>query len=179
MALNLFFPTQYGQGINLQLGDTNGDGKMDVGLGVRGYQAYGNGYGGVYNAGEVGFNTGRGAYVDGMNGSWNGMQRQDNYWGSDTSGVNRGSSTYQDVFGNSSNNRYANDVWGNYSQGSTNANLWGYSNSNVGGNVWTGQQNWNQQQGNMWGQSSSWGGTPGYGSYAYSGGYSTGGWFGY
>ena len=163
MALNIFLPTQYGQGLNLQIGDTNHDGKVDFGLGVRQYQGYGNGWGGAYSAGEVGFNTGRGAYMDGMNGSYNGFSRQDNYTGWDTNGTTRGSSTYQDVFGNYNNNRYANDVWGNYSQGNTQANMWGYQNSNVGGNVWSGAQNWNYQAGNVFG----------------GGGFASGGWFGY
>ncbi len=181
MALNIFIPSHGGQGVNLQIGDTNGDGKVDFGLGVRQYQGYGNGYAGAYSAGEVGFNTGRGVYLDGMNGASNGFQRQDNYWGIDTSGTTRGSSTYSDVFGNYQNNRYANDVWGNYYQGNTSANMWGYSNSDVAGNAWNGSQRWAHQQGDVFGNFG-WnaGSVPAYGHRCYhaGGGYSAGGWFG-
>lgn len=163
MALNIFLPTQYGQGLNLQIGDTNGDGKLDFGLGVRQYQGYGNGWGGAYSAGEVGFNTGRGAYLDGYSGASNGISSQNNYWGFDTNGTSRGSSTYSDIFGNYNNNRYANDVWGNYYQGNTQANIWGYTNSNMGGNAYSGANAWNYQAGNVFG----------------GGGYASGGWFGY
>lgn len=163
MALNIFLPTQNGQGINLQLGDTNGDGKFDFGLGVRQYQGYGNGWGGAYNAGEIGFNTGRGGYLDNYNGSYNGFASQNNYTGWDTNGTTRGSSTYADVFGNYNNNRFANDVWGNYYQGNTQANMWGYQDSNVGGNVWSGANQWNYQAGNVFG----------------GGGFASGGWFGF
>lgn len=181
MAFNILIPGQYGQGLNLSFGDANGDGKFDFGLGVRNYGAYGNAYGGAYASNEIGFNTGRGVYMDQANGSWNAFGSQNNYYGVDSSGVQRGSSTYADVFGNYQNNRYANDVWGNYYGGQTSANRWGYSNSDVSGNAWTGQQSYGAQYGDAFGNYGNYGGyTPGYGygGVQWGGGGNVYGWFG-
>lgn len=182
MAFNILLPGHHGQGINLQFGDANGDGKFDFGLGVRNYQAYGNGYGGAYQAQEFGINSGRGAYYDQAGGVSNGYQQQHYYHGQDTSGVTRGSNTYSDVYGNYNNNRYANDVWGNYYQGNTQANGWGYSNSDRSGNVWTGQGSYGHQHRDVFGNYGNYGGfTPGYGhpGYHYGGGGNVGNWFGF
>lgn len=173
MAFNIQPPGHNGQGVNLNFGDANGDGRFDWGLGIRNAQHYGNGYAGAYNSNEVGFNTDRGVYLDSRNGSYNPMAQQHNYHGVDSSGVSRGSSTYMDMFGNYDNNRYANDVWGNYYGGQTQSNNLGWSNTDVGGNVWTGNHGVSHQQANVF---------SGYDSYAYQtytcgGGHAAGGWF--
>lgn len=176
MAFQIPLGGHHGQGLVLNFGDANGDGRFDWGLGVRNAQHYGNGYAGVYNSNEVGFNSDRGMYLDNRNGSYSPFAQQHNYSGWDTSGVSRGSSTYSDIYGNYQNNRYANDVWGNYYNGQTQANPFGWSNTDMSGNAYSGRFAVGHQQGNIFGGYSAQAyGHPGYGCY---GGHSVGRWFG-
>jgi hypothetical protein len=150
--LSIFIPGErYGQGINLNFGDTDGDGKTDFGIGVRNYEHYGNGIAGVYGSNEIGLDSGRGVYLDHRNGSYNPFAQQHNFLGTDSRGVTQGSSTYMDILGNYQNNRFANDVWGNYSDGFTRANPFAFENFDRSGNIFSGRQAWAHQQGDIFG----------------------------
>lgn len=181
--MSFYFPTEVaGQGIRIGIGDYDHNGKIDFDFGLQGFNAWGNGASGGYNSTEIGYGTARGAYIENSNGSYTPWARQDNHWGADSWG-SHGSSTYQDVFGNYENHRYANDVFGNYSYGDTHATPWSFSDRNASGNSYWGNH---QESGRYadafgnWGSYNVPGCVPNYGcrDYCCGGGVQVNAWFG-
>lgn len=153
-------PIHLGNGAVLRLGDANGDGRFDLGLGLRA-NAYGNSPFGFGQAGaELGFNTQGGLYgrVDSSN---------SNMWGS-----SGGSGT---IFsnGDSSQGSWSNDIFGNYSNSQQSGGYGWQASSYNGGNVYNGNYYGQQQSSNSFESGySNWGGNSWTGASHANGGYS-------
>lgn len=179
MAFGIHIPGQGGQGINIGLG-VNERGRLDWSVGLQQFGTYNNAFGAGYNRGEIGFGSRGGLYVAGDNFHTNGVTAQHNAWGANQWG-SASTHTAADIFGNYSQDRYAQNVFGGAYEGHTRANGWGFTNSDYSGSVWGGPRFESHQAGNGFG-TASWSGysVPHYGHRHYHGcgGYQVNGWFG-